>query len=83
MPGPRETLAKPPGSALVLVSAPADASLATGRVRVSAAFLAQLVATAQHAPETRRRSRASAPDAAARYTLASRREPPCRVRISV
>jgi hypothetical protein len=39
--------------------------------RPSAAFLAQLVATAQSAPQTRARRRATAGDAAARYAAAA------------
>jgi hypothetical protein len=39
--------------------------------RPSPAFLAQLIATAQHAPQTRARGRAEPADAIARYTSAS------------
>jgi hypothetical protein len=40
-------------------------------VRPSPAFLAQLIATAQHAPQTRARGRAEPADAIARYTGAA------------
>jgi hypothetical protein len=39
--------------------------------RPSPAFLAQLIATAQHAPQTRARGRAEPADAIARYTSAA------------
>jgi hypothetical protein len=39
--------------------------------RPSPAFLAQLIATAQHAPQTRARGRAEPADAIARYTRAA------------
>jgi len=44
--------------------------------RPSPAFLAQLIATAQHAPQTRARGRAEPTDAIARYTSAARASAP-------
>ena len=46
--------------------------------RPSPAFLAQLIATAQRAPQTRARSRAEPADAIARYTSAARMSVPAK-----
>lgn len=49
---------------------------AAGVHRPLAAFLAQLVAAAQGAPQTRGRRRANLDHATARYAAATRRDPP-------
>jgi hypothetical protein len=51
--------------------------------RPSAAFLAQLVAIAQGAPQTRVRCRATAGDAAALYGAAARIERPRLIKVSM
>lgn len=51
--------------------------------RPSAAFLAQLVATAQSAPQTRLRRRATADHAAALYAAADRRDRPSVIKVSM
>jgi hypothetical protein len=51
--------------------------------RPSATFLAQLVAIAQAAPQTRVRRRATAGDAAALYTAAARIERPRVIKVSM
>jgi hypothetical protein len=64
------------GRSLVPVAQHGPAGSATGPhySRPSAAFLAQLVAIAQGAPQTRVRRRASAGDAAALYSAAAKIE---------
>ncbi len=64
------------GRSLVPVAQPDSANAAAGphHSRPSAAFLTQLVAVAQGAPQTRVRRRATAGDAAALYSAAARIE---------
>ncbi len=66
-----------PGRALVPVASAASAAPTGGRnPRPSAAFIAHLVATAQGAPQTRSRRRATADHAATVYAAAARKERP-------
>jgi hypothetical protein len=60
----------PPGRALVLVGSGQETPDLAGS-RPLAMFLAQLIATAQQAPQTRRRRRAEASEASALYVAAS------------
>lgn len=62
---------------------PAGTAIGAHHSRPSAAFLAQLVAIAQGAPQTRARCRATAGDAAALYSAAARIERPRLVRVSM
>jgi hypothetical protein len=73
------------GRNLVPVVQPAPAATATRpyRSRPSAAFLAQLVAIAQGAPQTRLRRRAAAGDVAALYSAAARIEQARVVKVSM
>jgi len=74
------------GRSLVPVARHGSASDDTARFhnpRPSAAFLAQLVATAQQAPQTRSRRRATADDAAALYAAADRRDRPSVIKVSL
>jgi hypothetical protein len=67
----------PTGTALVPLSGAGEAAATTiARPRPSAAFLAHLVATAQGAPQTRQRRRASADHAATLYAAAAKNERP-------
>jgi hypothetical protein len=58
------------GQELIPVASARESSLRQS-VRPSPAFLAQLIATAQHAPQTRARGRAEPADAIAHYTSAA------------
>ena len=74
------------GRSLVPVAQPIAASDGPARLhnpRPSAAFLAQLVATAQQAPQTRIRRRATADHAAALYAAADRRGRPSVIKVSM
>jgi hypothetical protein len=74
------------GRNLVPVTPPAyaGAGIASSHgVRPLATFLAQLVAIAQGAPQTRSRRRASADYAAALYAAADRRTPPIVIKVSM
>jgi hypothetical protein len=62
--------AVPAGRALVLLSAASSAPQTSGP-RPCAGFLAQLIATAQQAPQTRQRRRAAPDEANASYTAAA------------
>ena len=62
--------AVPAGRALALRSAAPTDTQASGP-RPSASFLAQLIATAQQAPQTRQRRRAAPDEASASYTAAA------------
>ena len=66
----------PAERALVVVSHahPAEPAL-MARTRPSSAFVAQLIATAQHAPQTRERRRAAPADAALSYGMANELRP--------
>jgi hypothetical protein len=59
------------GHELIPVASAREESSHRQSVRPSPAFLAQLIATAQHAPQTRARGRADPADAIARYTSAA------------
>jgi hypothetical protein len=59
------------GRALVLVGSGQETAVDPPGSRPSAMFLAQLIATAQQAPQTRRRRRAEAGEAGALYAAAS------------
>ena len=81
-----EDLPSATGRSLVPVAQPAAAGDGPVRLhnpRPSAAFLAQLVATAQHAPQTRTRRRATADHAAALYAAADRRGRPSVIKVSM
>jgi hypothetical protein len=72
------------GRSLVAMAAPAGVgAVSTHSVRPSAVFLAQLVATAQGAPQTRARRRATADRAASHYAAAGRRKVPSMVKVSM
>jgi hypothetical protein len=74
------------GCSLVPVTTPGAAASGMTHApyaRPSAAFLAQLVATAQGAPQTRTRRRASFDHAAARYAAAARLAPPSAIKVSM
>jgi len=74
------------GRSLVPVARHGSASDGAARSRnprPSAAFLAQLVATAQQAPQTRSHRRATADDAAALYAAADRRDRPSVIKVSL
>jgi hypothetical protein len=72
------------GRSLVPVDGPGPAPGAGTRyTRPAATFLAQLVAIAQGAPQTRLRRRASAGHAAALYAAAARIARPSAIRISM
>jgi hypothetical protein len=74
------------GRSLVPVAQHGSAGTATAgphHARPSATFLAQLVAIAQAAPQTRVRRRATAGDAAALYTAAARIERPRVIKVSM
>jgi len=60
-----------------------DGSARPHNPRPSAAFLAQLVATAQRAPQTRVRRRATADHAASLYAAADRRDRPSLIKVSM
>lgn len=62
--------AVPTGRALALIAAAPTETPASGP-RPSAGFLAQLIATAQRAPQTRQRRRAEPDEAKASYTAAA------------
>ncbi len=69
---PVVTSAEPqPGRALVLVGPAQGTAAGSAASRPSAAFLAQLIATAQRAPQTRRRRRADPRVVSTIYTAAS------------
>jgi hypothetical protein len=59
------------GRALVLVGSSAEASINPAGSRPSAAFLAQLIATAQRVPQTRRRRRAEPSEVSTIYAAVS------------
>ena len=65
----------PPGRALSVLEARPEASLAGLSSRPAAAFLAQLIATAQKAPQTRQRRRAEPAEARGAYTAAATPSP--------
>jgi hypothetical protein len=72
------------GRSLVPVAQHGSANAAgLHHARPSTAFLAQLVAVAQGAPQTRVRRRATAGDAAALYSAAARIERPRLIKISM
>jgi hypothetical protein len=74
------------GRSLVPVTPPGVAREGSARVRhqrPSAAFLAQLVATAQGVPQTRARRRASAGHAAATYAAAANIARPGVIKVSL
>jgi hypothetical protein len=82
-----EDLPSATGRSLVLVDGPGD-TRGTRRAivhhaRPAATFLAQLVAIAQGAPQTRLRRRASAGHAAALYAAAARIARPSVVKVSL
>lgn len=60
-----------PSRALVLVGAGPVASVGSAGARPSAVFLAQLIATAQQAPQTRRRRRAEPNEVSTTYAAVS------------
>jgi len=60
-----------PGRALVLVGLGRDTAVDPAGSRPSAAFLAQLIATAQRAPQTRRRRRAEPNEVSTIYAAVS------------
>lgn len=60
-----------PGTALVPVAAPAPHRTIHPSGRPDAAFIAHLIATADHAPQTRLLRRAAPADAVTRYRVAS------------
>src|ERR1700720_1475426 len=61
----------PPGRALVPVGSGRGAGIDPAGSRPSAVFLAQLIATAQRAPQTRRRRRAEPNEASSIYAAVS------------
>jgi hypothetical protein len=61
----------PPGRALVPVGPSQGAAIDPAGSRPSAVFLAQLIATAQQAPQTRQRRRAEPTEASAVYEAGS------------
>jgi hypothetical protein len=74
------------GRSLVPLTRPAawhESSVPVRHQRPSAAFVAQLVAIAQGAPQTRARRRASAGDAAARYAAAATIARPGTIKVSI
>jgi hypothetical protein len=74
------------GRALVPVSGADTASATSAGVRnprPSAAFIAHLVATAQGAPQTRSRRRATADHAATLYAAAARKDRPTAIAVSM
>ena len=74
------------GRSLVPVATPATAGVGTAslhRVRPLAVFLAQLVATAQGAPQTRARRRTTPDRAASHYAAAARRHQPSVIKVSM
>jgi hypothetical protein len=64
-------VAPPPGRALALVESAPGTAVEPAGSRPSAVFLAQLIATAQQAPQTRRRRRAEPHEAATAYAAAT------------
>jgi hypothetical protein len=82
---PSDDLPSGRGRSLVALGAPgADHVTINARCwRPSAAFLAQLVATAQGAPQTRARRRAAHDQAAALYAAAARVAQPSAIKISM
>jgi hypothetical protein len=60
-----------PGRALVLVGPGQGTEIGPAGARPSAVFLAQLIATAQRAPQTRRRRRAEPSEVSTIYAAAS------------
>jgi hypothetical protein len=69
---PVETPAEPqPGRALVLVGPAQGTAVDPAGSRPSAVFLAQLIATAQRAPQTRRRRRAEPREVSTIYAAGS------------
>jgi hypothetical protein len=83
--GVNDDLAVPSGRALVPVGgARPDPARIAVRPRPSAAFRAQLVATAPGAPQTRPRRRASPDHAATLYAAAgAKKAPPSAVKVSM
>jgi hypothetical protein len=74
------------GRSLALISqvgASGDGATYTRHARPSATFLAQLVATAQGAPQTRARRRATADHAAAVYAASAHRDPPSKIKVAL
>src|SRR5215203_4585782 len=59
-----------PGTSIVAVSSTAEGKKFAWNSRPAAGFLAQLIATAQQAPQTRQRRQAEGPDVVARYATA-------------
>jgi hypothetical protein len=70
-PGTMPTDLSPPSRALVLVGSGQGAAVDPAGSRPLAMFLAQLIATAQQVPQTRRRRRAAPGEASALYAAAS------------
>ena len=64
-----------PGRALMVVGSGERTAVDPARARPSAVFLAQLIATAQQAPQTRRRRRGAPTEASALYAAASTAAP--------
>lgn len=64
------------GTALVPLVSPAESTAPRPRVRPNSGFVAQLIATAAHAPQTRNLCRASPEDAQASYRAVARRAQP-------
>jgi hypothetical protein len=65
------TVLTPPGRALALVASGPQAAVDPAGSRPSAAFLAQLIATAQRVPQTRRRRRAEPSEVSTIYAAVS------------
>jgi hypothetical protein len=59
-----------PGTSIIAISPIVEGKKFTGNSRPAAVFLAQLIATAQQAPQTRQRRRAEGRDVVARYASA-------------
>ena len=68
---PHAEILPPPGRDLSVIDVQRAASLAATSTRPAAAFLAQLIATAQKAPQTRQRRRAEPTEANGVYTAAA------------
>jgi len=84
--GVNDDLAVPSGQALVPVGGAGAESAAPAGVRSprpSATFIAHLVATAQGAPQTRSRRRATADHAATLYAAAARKDRPTAIAVSM
>lgn len=69
--GTSAAAAPPTGRALALVGSALGRGIGPSGPRPSAAFLAQLIATAQQAPQTRQRRRAELHEANASYAAAA------------